>query len=214
MLSMRHGVNALALVSLSLASGCTAMPSTQSPDSAPTQDAAGATVATPESAAQLAARWLALVEHTRTPADLSPDQVERHTGLRMRPRSDDPSQLEATGRLAGRWNFSMTTVRSSYRVVPYALRLRLDNGRDGASDMSLVCEFDYTQYKASLERLGFEPRVILGSQRQINFNHDSGSGLHVIVYVRAESAKNEERRCVDMALIDFMPGSPAAPHSP
>lgn len=206
MLSMRHGVNALALVSLSLASGCTGMPSTQSPDTAPTQDAAGTTVPAPASAEQLAVRWLALVEHTRAPADFSPDQVERHMGLRMRPRSDDPSQLEATGRLAGGWNFSMTTVRSSYRVVPYALRLRLDDGRDGASDMSLVCEFDYKQYKASLERLGFEPRVILGSQRQINFNHDSGSGLHVIVYVRAESAKNEERRCVDMALIDFMPG--------
>lgn len=158
-------------------------------------------------------RLLTLLEQARTPDNLSLPAIERHMGLRMQPIASDASRFEATGRLGGEWTYSLATVRSSYRVAPHALRLRFDDGRDGASDMSAVCQFDYERYKSSLERMGFEPRVILGNQRQVNFNHHSGSGLHAIVYVRGENARNPERKCVDMVLIDVMPASPTTPHS-
>ncbi len=207
-------MNILAIVSMALASACSGVQSKQGLEAGSTETAVEAARPPPKNAEQLAKRLLTLLEHARTPDDLSLPAVERHMGLRMRPIASDASQFEATGRLDGEWTYSLATVRSSYRVAPHALRLRFDDGRDGASDMSAVCQFDYEQYKSSLERIGFEPRVILGSQRQVNFNHDSGSGLHAIVYVRGENARNPERRCVDMVLIDFMPASPTTPHSP
>lgn len=213
MAPIRHGISILAIVSMALATACSGAQSRQSPRSGTTETAIE-TATPPESAEQLAERLLALLAHTGTPADLSLPAVQRHMGLHMRPTAGDASQFEASGRLDGAWTYSLATVRSSYRVAPHALRLRLDDGRDGTSDMSPVCRFDYEQYKSSLERIGFEPRVIMGSQRQVNFNHDSGSGLHVIVYIRPESTANPQKQCVDMALIDFMPGSPRAPHNP
>ena len=200
---IRHGISILAIVSMAVASACSGAQSKQNPRGGTTVTAIE--TATPaESAEQLAEGLLALLAHARTPADLSLPAVQRHIGLHMRPTAGDASRFEASGRLGGAWTYSLATVRSSYRAAPHALRLRLDDGRDGMSDMSPVCRFDYEQYKSSLERIGFESRFIMGSQRQVNFNHDSGSGLHVIVYVRRESAINPEKKCVDMVLIDFM----------
>lgn len=210
---IRHGIRILAIVSMALATACSGAQSKQSPRSGTTETAIE-TATPPESAEHLAERLLALLAHTGTPADLSLPAVQRHMGLHMRPTAGDASRFEASGRLGGAWTYSLATVRSSDRVAPHALRLRLDDGRDGTSDMSLVCRFDYEQYKSSLERIGFEPRVVMKSQRQVNFNHDSGSGLHVIVYVRRESATNPEKQCVDMVLIDFMSGTPRTPHNP
>ncbi len=211
---IRHGINTLAIVSMALASACSGAQSKQSLKAGSTATAVQAATPPPNNAEQLAKRLLALLEHARTPDDISLPAVQRHMGLRMRPIASDASQFEAIGRIDGEWTYLLASVRSSYRVAPHALRLRFDDGRDSASDMSAVCQFDYEQYKSSLERIGFEPRVILGSQRQVNFNHHSGSGLHAIVYVRSENARNPERRCVDMVLIDFMPTSPTTPHSP
>lgn len=211
---IRHGINILAIVSMALASACSGAQSKRSLKAGSAKAAAEGIIAPPDSAEQLAERLLTLVQHTKTADNLLLPAVERHMGVRMRPIASDASQFEATGRLGGEWTYSLATVRSSYLVVPHALRLRFDDGRDGASDMSLVCRFDYERYKSSLERIGFEPRVISGSRRQVNFNHHSGSGLHAIVYVRGENARNPDRRCVDMVLIDFMPASPTTPHSP
>ena len=214
MLPIKHGINILAIVSMVLASACSGAQSKQSLKAEPTEKIAESATPPPEYAEQLAERLLALLQHIETPADLSLPAVQRYIGLRMQPIAGDGSRFEATGRLGGAWTYSLATVRSSYRVAPHALRLRLDDGRDGTSDMSPVCQFDYEQYKSSLERIGFEPRAIAGNQRQVNFNHDSGSGLHVIVYIRPESTANPQKRCVDMVLIDFMSGSPRTPHNP
>jgi hypothetical protein len=211
---IRQAIKILAIVSMALASACSGAQPKQSPGAESAETVVEAATSPPDNAEQLAMRLLTLLEQARTPDDLSPPAVERRMSLRMRPTASDASRYEATGRLGGDWTYSLATVRSSYRAAPHALRLRFDDGRDGASDMSAVCRFDYGQYRSSLERIGFEPRVILRSQRQINFNHRSGSGLHAIVYVRGENARNPERKCVDMVLIDFMPASPTTPHSP
>jgi hypothetical protein len=132
----------------------------------------------------------------------------------MQPSPSDSSRFEASGRIGDGWMYSLQTVPSSYSVAPHALRLRFDDGRDNGSDMSTICQFGYEQYKSSLERMGFEPRAIKGSTRQINFNHESGSGLYVVAYVRQESAANPNKRCVDMVVVDFRPRSPKPPHNP
>jgi hypothetical protein len=183
---IRHGISIFAIVSMALASACSGAQPKQSLEVEATETVADSATPPPENIEQLAERVLTLLEHARTPADLSLLAIQRHMGLHMRPIAGDASLLEATGRLGGTWTYSLATVRSSYRVAPHALRLRLDDGRDGMSDMSPVCRFDYEQYKSSLERIGFKSRVIMGSQRQVNFNHDSGSGLHVIARAARE----------------------------
>jgi hypothetical protein len=214
MSAIRHGISILAIMSIVLASACSNAPIKQRLDIESIGVASEAAIPAPANAEQIAERMLKLLEHLRTPEDLSPAQIQRYMGISMQPSPSDPSQFEATGRIGDGWRYSLETVQSSYRVAPYALRLRFDDGRDNGSDMSLICRFDYEQYKSSLERIGFEPRVIMGSARQVNFNHESGSGLQVVVYVRRENAVDHEKRCVDIVLIDFMQDSLRTPHSP
>lgn len=211
MSSIRQGI---CIFAIALMPACTGMPLKWRSDVGSTAATSEAPMPAPADAEQLAERLLNLLEHLQVPEDLSPAQIQRYMGISMQPSPSDPSVLEAGGRIGSRWVYSLETVQSSYRAAPYALRLRFDDGRDSASDMSAICRFDYMQYKSSLERIGFEPRVIAKSTRQVNFNHESGSGLHVIVYLRRENAANPQKMCMDKAIVDFMRNFPITPKNP
>jgi hypothetical protein len=214
MSSIRHGISVFAIASSALVSSCTSALSKRGLESDAASLDSDTSISAPTNAEQLAERLLNLLERLRTPQDLSPTNIQRYMGASVQPSSNGPSRFEAGGRISVGWTYSLETVPSSYGVAPHALRLRFDDGRDNGSDMSSICRFDYEQYKTSLENIGFESRVIMGSMRQINFNHESGSGLQVIVYVRRESTANPQKKCVDIVLTDFMPGSPKTPRHP
>ncbi|MGH8082592.1 MAG: hypothetical protein ACREP7_18595 [Lysobacter sp.] len=158
-----------------LVSACTAH--TLSPLSAKENAAMSqpsADVSAPIDAGQLIWRVLKLIEAVHSAADLTPESIERHTGLRVHVDPADHSRYAASGQVAPDWAYSLASM--TYKQGQTPTRLDFDfidsrPDRDTPADTGAICPLDFEGYRRALVGQGFKPVALAENSRDPGFGY-------------------------------------------
>lgn len=124
--------------------------------------AASATTMTAE---EIGRRVIKLVQSLRSPDDISPESIERHTGLTMAFNPTDKNRYGAGGEVDKNWHFSLVTVPDKSGTPPRRLTFTFDDrSADGKADLGPVCGLSFSDYRDALVSAGYKmQRIETGS---------------------------------------------------
>ncbi|UJB19237.1 MULTISPECIES: hypothetical protein [Lysobacter] len=155
------------------------------------------------SARQLNDKILALILSANDARDLSPEGIERHTGLQVNPNPEDPFRFYSVGALPDGWFFSLTGVKPDPGAPQHSVLLRMSHGGDGYTDRTPVC-IGLAHYQSALTAAGFKasqrpPR--LGTEYRF-FRSDKVS---VRVELQGQKTLYDKDLCVSRVFISAQP---------
>lgn len=157
----------------------------------------------PSSAEDASRRVLKLIESLKANQDITPERVEKFTGVKLispvesisewtdssgkkhTQRSSDPAGAAASGKLIPPWLYHLQI----YRYPPEKTRARLDlsfvpgsTADLDTADMTPVCTFDYDAHAAAFRDMGFKESIIFGSHGSRRGKTFSRGEINVHVY--------------------------------
>lgn len=151
------------------------------------------------SAQQLNDKVLALILSVNDARDLSPENIERHTGLQVKPNPEEPYRFYSVGSLPDGWFFSLTGVKPDPGFPQHSVLLNMGHGGDGYTDRTPVC-IGLEHYQSALTAAGFKasqrpPR--LGTQ----YRFFRSEKVSVRVELQGRTKLHDEDLCVSRVFI-------------
>ena len=112
----------------------------------------------PITAEDIGHRVLKLIDSLHSAQDLSPEHIERVTGIQVEINEDDPGIYGFGGKLTADWSYSLVSSPDRLGEKPTSLRFSFDDThRDRANPASLapICKMRFDDYRQALVSAGF-----------------------------------------------------------
>ncbi|ALN55496.1 hypothetical protein GLE_0137 [Lysobacter enzymogenes] len=155
------------------------------------------------SAQQLNDKLLALILSMDGPQDLTAQNIERRTGLKIEPNPEDPSGFFSTGSLPEGWFYSLISVEPVPGTPHHALLLNMGHAAEGYTDRTPVC-VGLEHYRSALTSAGFKesqrpPR--LGTE----YRFFRSGKVNVRVELQGRTTRYDEDLCVSRVFVSGKP---------
>lgn len=155
------------------------------------------------SAKQLNDKILALILSVNDARDLSPESIEQHTGLQVKPNPEDPYRFYSVGSLPEGWFFSLIGVKPDPGIPQHSVLLNMGHDGDGYADRTPVC-IGLEHYRSALTAAGFKesqraPR--LGTE----YRFFRSEKVSVRVELQGRTKLYDEDLCVSRVFISGKP---------
>lgn len=153
------------------------------------------------SAQQLGDRVLTLIQSVRNAHDLSPQNIEKQTGLKIEVNPDNSSDYGIAGKLTEQWYYGLRSMSTAPGEAPNRVLFELNDQTHADADMSPVC-VSFEHYNQTLTAAGFASRRLrnrVGTQDYWDFTRGD---VGVTVYVRGKTRPQDEQVCVSMLIIN------------
>lgn len=112
----------------------------------------------PITAEDIGHRVLKLIDSLHSAQDLSPEHIERITGIHVEINEDDPGIYGFGGTLTADWSYRLVSSPDRLGETPTSLRFSFDDTqRDRATPAGLapICEMGFDDYRQALVSAGF-----------------------------------------------------------
>lgn len=153
------------------------------------------------SAQDVGKRVLALIEHVRNRQDISPETIERHTGLKVSVNPDDRNDYGVTGKLTDQWYYGLRSMSAEPGETPNRLMFQFNDQTHADADMSPVC-VPFEDYNQALTSAGFTAKRQRNRLNTEDYWDFSRGDIGVSVYVRGKSDPKDAQTCVSMLIIN------------
>ena len=153
------------------------------------------------SAQDLSKRVLAMIESIRNAGDLSPEAIERHTGLKVSINPDDSNDYGVTGKLTDEWYYALRSMSAEPGKAPNRLMFQFNDQTHAGADMSPVC-VPFEDYHQALTAAGFTARRQRNRLNTEDYWDFSRGDVGVSVYLRGKSSPKDTQACVSMLIVN------------
>lgn len=147
------------------------------------------------SSREIGQRVLALIDSLRSARDLSPERIERATGLTVEFDAGDRNVYGVSGALGGAWSYALVSAPDRQDQPPRSLRFSLE-GATADADPAPVCMPTFAEYTRALTDMGFagEPMRAFPGSEAWHFNRGD---INVMAYPRG----GEGGQCLSRLII-------------
>ncbi len=152
-------------------------------------------------AEDISKRVLVLIENIRNSQDISPEIIEKYTGLKVRINPNNENDYGVSGKLTEEWYYSLRSMSpETPGQKPSSLLFDFNDQTHAGADMSPIC-VNFEDYNLALTAAGFTAtrlRNRLGTEDYWNF---SRGAIGIKVYLRGKSNLKDAQTCVSMLII-------------
>jgi hypothetical protein len=152
-------------------------------------------------AKDLSKRVLALIEGIRDIRDISPESIEKLTGLKIEVNPKDSNDYGTTGKLTDTWYYGLRSMSPDASDKPNRLLFELNDQTDTDADMSPVC-VPIEDYSQALTAAGFASRKMRNRLDTQDYWEFTRGDVGATVYVRGKSDPHDAQTCVSMVIIE------------
>lgn len=152
-------------------------------------------------AQEIGKRVLALIENIRNRQDISPELIEKHTGLPVRINPDDRNDYGVSGKLTDEWYYGLRSMSAEPGQAPNRLLFQFNDQTHADADMSPVC-VAFEDYDRALTSAGFTGRRLRNRLDTQDYWDFSRGDIGVTVYVRGKHDPKDAQTCVSMVIIN------------
>jgi hypothetical protein len=153
------------------------------------------------SAQDISKRVLAMIESIRNVGDLSPEAIEKHTGLKVSINPDDRNDYGVTGKLTDEWYYGLRSMSAEPGKTPNRLIFQFNDQTHADADMSPVC-VPFEDYDQALTAAGFTAKRQRNRLNTEDYWDFSRGDIGVSVYLRGKSGPKDTQTCVSMLIIN------------
>lgn len=152
-------------------------------------------------AKDLSKRVIALIEGIRSVRDISPESIEKITGLKVEINPLDSNDYGTTGKLTDTWYYGLRSMSPDASDKPNRLLFQLNDQTDADADMSPVC-VPIEDYSQALTAAGFASRKMRNRLNTQDYWEFTRGNVGATVYVRGKSDSHDAQTCVSMVIIE------------
>jgi hypothetical protein len=156
----------------------------------------------PMTAEEIGKRVLDLINTIKNASDISPENVEHATGLKINVNPENPSEYGAGGKITETWFYNLGGRSDIKGGKPNRLTFSFDDQTNNHADMTPVCSLDFDAYSKRLNEIGYQSSPVRGEHNRLSYWNFSRGDITVQVYVRGESSEKVNHDCVSMMIIN------------
>jgi hypothetical protein len=153
------------------------------------------------SAQEVGKRVLALIENVRSKQDISPEVIEKHTGLPIQVNPEDGNDYGVSGKLTEQWYYGLRSMSGTPGEKPNRLLFQFNDQTHSDADMSPVC-IAFEDYSQALTAAGFTPKRLRNRLDTEDYWDFSRGDIGVTVYLRGKANPKDTQACVSMLIIN------------
>ena len=147
-------------------------------------------------------RVLKLVASINGAEDISPENIERVTGLKIDVSPTNPHEYGTGGKISDTFFYNLGSLSNSNGSKPNRLMFSFDDQSNSHADMTPVCSLDFSAYAKQLSEAGYASNVIRGEHNRVSYWDFSRGKVSVQVYIRGESDEKADHDCVSKLIIN------------
>ncbi len=152
-------------------------------------------------ASEISQRVLKLIKSVQTVKDISPQNIEKITGLNMQFDPDDRDTYGTSGKVAdSTWFYSLSSLSNLNGGKPNRLQFAFRNMEREDDNLSPICASGFETFKKELESVGFSARQKFGEHSRHLGWYFEKQGVSLDVIDSWES-KKLERKCIESLMI-------------
>ncbi|ALN65209.1 hypothetical protein GLA29479_4372 [Lysobacter antibioticus] len=160
-------------------------------------------------AEQIGKRVLKLIDSIHGAQDLSPENIEKQTGIKVEIHSEDRTEYGFGGALTNAWSYSLTSVSYRQGEKPTRLDFRFLSQAQGAVDIAPICSMDFKDYSQALTSAGFQAQTLpSGDGSDPGFGYRGAEPwsfvrgkVEVAVYIHGNQDPEQGRACISSLAI-------------
>jgi hypothetical protein len=156
----------------------------------------------PMTAEDVGKRVLDLINTIKTTNDISRENIERATGLKLNVNPDNPNEYGTGGKITDTWFYNIGGRLDSKSGKSNRLTFSFDDQTNNHADMTPVCGLDFNAYSKRLNEIGFQSSPVRGEHNRLSYWNFSRGDISVQVYIRGESNEKVNHDCVSMMIIN------------
>jgi hypothetical protein len=160
------------------------------------------TTMTSISAEDISKRVLKLVASVTNAEDISPENIERITGLKIDVSQSNPNEYGTGGKITDTWFYNLGALSNNKGSKPDRVMFSFDDQTNNYADMTPVCSLDFNAYSKQLTEDGYAAKPVHGEHDRISYWDFSRGKVSVQVYVRGESDEKVDHDCVSKLIIN------------
>lgn len=156
----------------------------------------------PMTAEEIGKRVLDLINTIKDASDISPENIERATGLKINVNPENPNEYGAGGKITDTWFYNIGGSSNSKSGKSNRLTFSFDDQTNNYADMTPICNMDFEAYSKRLNEIGFQSSPVRGEHNRLSYWNFSRGEITVQVYIRGESNEKVNHDCVSMMIIN------------